>query len=766
MQHFAIVCVFCGNERRVITENLLVCDIRRTTVDGHGAVAVQLDAVCCAVAREMIGLLARFVGDGEEFRVDIGEVQINERIFICFFDGEDVIFKRGKDLVVDLDIFAFADVIFLCVGHFGCIFFKRRECVEVINAIFGFTVCIENVYERIVIRKHDDILLAHQVCACVRLYQADAKEDDERQCKEMERALGGRTFLLEDADGDILASGRERDADREDGEREDKPVYVSHAESECGGRKEDNGNDDGERKRGRKKLAVEVFKLRLLEAGDEKLVYHQHDTAEDKEIAGIGKRKGKCDTEYGVDIRESAGHIAAFHLEPFAREMCRENGHGKGQNANADDDGDVGVCDLADHMAVNDTKENGDPLEEIIASVSRACGERKTRDDGEDTLCCFEYVVFLAIEGGKQNVGEDKQNGKYGKNDDGRMVINDGRHIQIGEEDSGFFGIVEQVEVIIVELGNEIFHDLRLLRKITCADVFGAIVLRVVVFAVHDVCHIDALVCVLEGREVRIVGHGVIHQGRNGAGEDAFVDLGEELDGVIIVFCRFKHDECAVCASGLEIGDEFRTLDNVVKARELAHERLGAVKTVFFAVDKAEYEVVCGIELIFGIITNRFEHRRAGNAVIGRALSHRDGVEMSHEHNGVSRFVGRCRRDMYDDVFERPILIAGIGRNVFLYEIGRRFGRVFVYKSPAFKLRCDILDGFFVGFLVGNGARSVFGKLFNVCHDVFLAQPRFLLQLLRIDDGYDEKEAEDQTQQGGYDFLRFGHSQMLLNRFF
>jgi hypothetical protein len=67
---------------------------------------------------------------------------------------------------------------------------------------------------------------------------------------------------------------------------------------------------------------------------------------------------------------------------------------------------------------------------------------------------------------------------------------------------------------------------------------------------------------------------------------------------------------------------------------------------------------------------------------------------------------------------------------------------------------------------VRNGARSVFGKLFDVSHHHILIEIGILSDLVRVDYGQDEKNAEDQAEDGGYDFLCFGLSRSPSCEFF
>ena len=454
-------------------------------------------------------------------------------------------------------------------------------------------------------------------------------------------------------------------------------------------------------------------------------------------------------------IGKGAHKIAQPHLPTADGIGDRKDDHRKRQNADADDDRDVGVGDGADHVDVDDAEHGGDELEDEVRDIRRCRREDEGENEHPHRLArCRPAVRFLAVKGAEQDVEDEQKKGDDGKRDVRRVVVDDRRHVEIGEEDRRLLRFVERIEIEIAHTVDKVIDDLRLLRKIAHADVFGAVVLRVIVLAARDVRHVDALIDIFDGREIGVIGHHIVDERRDGAGEDALVEFGEELDRMIVVRRRLEHDDGAARAARFEVDAEADALGDVVKPRKgrLAvepHERLGAVETEFFAVDEGEDEVVVeGIAFRHALreVVDGFEHGGDGNAVVGRALPHRHRVVVRHEEDGFPRGMLAVGGDVRDDVGEIEVLIFLVVRRIFLHLIGGSFCGVFVHKAALFEGRDDVVARRLVGFGVEERTGAVFGELFDMPGDGGSVHLRLARHFLGIRHGEGEKEDEKRTK--------------------
>lgn len=79
-------------------------------------------------------------------------------------------------------------------------------------------------------------------------------------------------------------------------------------------------------------------------------------------------------------IGKGAHKIAQPHLPTADGIGDRKDDHRKRQNADADDDRDVGVGDGADHVDVDDAEHGGDELEDEVRDIRRC----RREDEGEN----------------------------------------------------------------------------------------------------------------------------------------------------------------------------------------------------------------------------------------------------------------------------------------------------------------------------------------------------------------------------------------------
>lgn len=176
--------------------------------------------------------------------------------------------------------------------------------------------------------------------------------------------------------------------------------------------------------------------------------------------------------------------------------------------------------------------------------------------------------------------------------DNDGVIVYDRRKVEIRKEYGRFVGVVQAVKVVPGQRVDERVHDLRLLGKIAFPHVFGRVVLRVIIFAAADIRHVKPLTGLFEIGEVGHVRHHIVDHGRNRAGEQTFVDLGEQLYRIVIVLRRLEHDERALRAARFQIRAEPDTPDDVIEPGKFVHKGAGAVQIVLLAVDETENEVV------------------------------------------------------------------------------------------------------------------------------------------------------------------------------